>query len=947
MKSRLPIEFRQVAALLGILTLGLAGCSPDGRDSSRDTSRVGLLHPTVSWLDATAPAASFSAESILQRQAVFEVEPRQASDLDGFDFEPRPAEVRAVAESGVQVELARRSSLIWRVPVDFEAATTAGGTATAVEVEARGLRGKPLELRWRTTDGTAPTNALTDFSPLDLDQGLQRYRFVVRGAEGWRGRITELEFRSVSPVDDLLLRRLSVWSEELDVEQVDRWRQRALQIDLDGDARRALLTVDGDLLQRTVTLSREQLARAELRAAVAVPAWSAPARFRVTATSIDGPQWKEELRRQQIDANDGWREVRVPLASLADRLAEDAPDPLQVELSLEFEALVLDSGGSHGPGDAAQAAGFWAHPAIYAPRSDKETPTATPAPLNVILISIDTLRADRLSLYGHERSTSPNLDQWARRHAVIFEDAVAASPWTLPSHVSMLSGLDAHRHGVNLGSERVPSGLPLLAQELRDAGYATQAITGGGYLHPNFGLDRGFDAFRYWRDRRREAVDDELQTHARAAREWLEANTDRPFFLFFHTYAVHGPLRAHEPFYQRFGGRHQRHDVRIDSLPRSADTGFVEHNIATWYDPDNAHVLGDPDGDQLVGPDVLGPFYDSGIAAADQTLGEILRTLDRLDLSERTVVLVTSDHGEMLGEHGVYNHLYLYDENLQIPFLLAAPHEPAARPGRRVPTQVRSVDIVPTLLDLLDLPIPDDLDGISLRPLLRGEEQEIPAAWSYAASSNHGVALQDGRHKVIHKASVWPGGEELGLEDVSPRGPDTDTLQRQLRRSFLRDASGLRLRLQNPGSTRLEGRCQLAPFLPTNGLKSTDLESRCAHGPCIRRGQRNTQEFQLPAGTSVTLIAEVEVTRVEIWATLDGEEHHLRLNVENLSTVRAARLGPEGWQLLDRLLHPDEVGVLLWWDGPPSSREWAGTEGGAGGLPAELEAQLRALGYLQ
>ena len=168
---------------------------------------------------------------------------------------------------------------------------------------------------------------------------------------------------------------------------------------------------------------------------------------------------------------------------------------------------------------------------------------------------MDDLRADHLSLYGYRKVTSPNIDSWAGHHGVTFSNVVAASPWTLPSHVSLLSGLDALSHGVNFPQDAAGKDVLFLAEALREAGYRTGAVTGGGFLRPEYGFHQGFDRFRWWPGEigHPDELDDGLDTALR----WIETWADGPFFLFFHTYEVHSPFHRREPHFERLGGRLQ------------------------------------------------------------------------------------------------------------------------------------------------------------------------------------------------------------------------------------------------------------------------------------------------------------------------------------------------------------------------------------------------------
>ncbi len=949
--------------LVGVLLLGgsLMACG-DGAAPPSPRAR------TANWLEGP-DLGLLAPQRLLRRQAVLDRTFEQPADLGDLEVEPAPRQ-RLEHRQGVQLDFDAQVWVTLRLATDFEA-----DDVDAVEFVARGLRGRPVLLKWMSSTEEAFFGSLRAFSPERLQRGLERYRFPVEGRRGWAGRIRQLELRVPLSRNNFVVQQISAYREEVDPQLAEPWQAGTVQVDLDGDVRAGRLMLPGDHLRRRLVATPE----AELRAAVGVPAWSGPARFQLALVGRETP-----LAEWRVEAADGWQELRIQLATVLQG-ADDASDRQQlakdgVELELRLLADNVEQ--------ASRVAGLWAHPAVY----DRGTAVAprhrAPPPLNVVLISVDTLRADHLSLYGYNRPTSPHLDRWAAEHAVVFDDVVAPSPWTLPSHTSMFSGIDAHRHGVNLGSEEVPAGLRLLAEHMRDAGYTTQAFTGGGYLHPRYGLAQGFDAFRYWRDRRVDKSDDELLANVELTLRWLEAHADQPFFLFLHTYEVHGPLRTRQPFYKDFGGRVESGQLHVEVPARRADEGFVRRSYLRWKEPDRSDVDelagntpgsgstgGPPDAPspEIVDPEIASRFYDSSIAYFDRQLGWLLAALERLDLAQRTVVVLTSDHGELLGEHGVYNHYYLYDENLQVPLVLAVPGREWA--GRRVTEQVRSVDIVPTLLDILGLPPAKPADGVSLVGLVQGEGPPPPPAWSYAASSNYGIALQDGRTKVIEHTNAWPGGEGVGEEDLN--GGDSETarqLLRQLHRGFIRQVSGTRLRIQNPRGRDWYGRFRSSPApLFASNLKTVDLqcspplveedtvapsasvstpsrdvglaEEWLAGATCLRLDPDiQTAHFRIPAGETFTLFFESETDFARFHVLRDdGLTKALYLHLDDLGSFRAARFDGKNFELLDRALRPDEVGVMLWWEGLEEIRDAsANTEP----LPAELQAQLRALGYL-
>ncbi|MGE0640271.1 MAG: sulfatase-like hydrolase/transferase [Thermoanaerobaculia bacterium] len=286
-----------------------------------------------------------------------------------------------------------------------------------------------------------------------------------------------------------------------------------------------------------------------------------------------------------------------------------------------------------------------------------------PAP-PVVLISIDTLRSDRLRAWGYTAGDTPALDALARE-SILFEHAFAEVPLTLPSHASLFSGRLPPVHGVrdNVGFPFADAAGPLLAERLRAAGYATFGAVSSRVLSRDSGIARGFDL---WDEPGGAAVGGEIERPGgravEAARRWLGRRSAdaRPPFLFLHFYEPHAPYRPPEPF-------------------RTA--------------------LADP--------------YDGEIAAADRLVGEVLTMLRGAGLLDRAVLLVLSDHGEGLGDHGEDEHgILLHREALQVPLLLRLPG--VRRAGERVPRDVALVDVVPTLLELLSLSRDPTLPGVSL-----------------------------------------------------------------------------------------------------------------------------------------------------------------------------------------------------------------------------------------
>ncbi|HVQ30864.1 MAG TPA: tetratricopeptide repeat protein [Vicinamibacteria bacterium] len=293
-----------------------------------------------------------------------------------------------------------------------------------------------------------------------------------------------------------------------------------------------------------------------------------------------------------------------------------------------------------------------------------------PAVRNVLLISIDTLRADHLGAYGFPRPTSPSIDALARE-GVVFTGAHTPVPMTLPAHVSLLTGTLPPTHGLrdNLAN-RLPEGSLTLAEMLKARGFTTGAIVSSFVLDRRFGTSQGFDTY----DDRFQAVhkigdisERKGDETTRQARAWLDEHKDRPFFLFVHFYDPHDPYEPPEPF----------------------ASSWKEHP------------------------------YEGEIAFADHCVGEVLEKLRQLGLFENTLVVLTGDHGEMLGEHGELNHgFFIYEGALHVPLIVRVPG--ATGMPRKVDLPVSLIDVVPTILSQVGAPLPKEAQGVDLSPWLAG-----------------------------------------------------------------------------------------------------------------------------------------------------------------------------------------------------------------------------------
>lgn len=301
------------------------------------------------------------------------------------------------------------------------------------------------------------------------------------------------------------------------------------------------------------------------------------------------------------------------------------------------------------------------------------TPAAAqrPAKPNLLVVTVDTLRADRVGAYGYGAGRTPVLDGLAAR-GVLCSRAFSHVPLTLPSHSTIFTGLLPLSHGVRDNGERLGPGPTTLAEIALSRGYATAAIVGAFPVDSRFGLSRGFETYDDLygsRNRIRDMafVERRAEEVNRKADEWIVANGDRPFFLWVHYFDPHAPYDPPPPYDREFTGRE----------------------------------------------------YDGEIAYADACLGRLLAALESRGHVDDTLVVVTSDHGEGLGAHEEKTHgIFIYDATLHVPLIIAGPG--VRTRGRKLDAEVGLVDVLPTICDLMGWPAPQGLPGRSLAPLASG-----------------------------------------------------------------------------------------------------------------------------------------------------------------------------------------------------------------------------------
>ena len=332
-----------------------------------------------------------------------------------------------------------------------------------------------------------------------------------------------------------------------------------------------------------------------------------------------------------------------------------------------------------------------------------------PDQLNVLLITLDTTRWDRVGAYGDRSAATPNLDRLAEQ-GVLFEQTIAAAPLTLPAHSTILTGLLPPRHGVrDNGGYVLDPRHTTLATSLKAAGRQTGAFVGAFVLDSKFGLNQGFDTYydKFDMSRQRSVS---LGSIARRAAEvvdnampWLDQHSSQPFFAWLHFYDAHSPYEPPEPYLSRFRDRP----------------------------------------------------YMGEIAYVDSQVGRVLEWLDTRQLSDRTIVIVIGDHGESLNEHGEGTHgLFIYESTTRVPFIVRTPYSGVR--SHRVRAIVRGEDVMPTVLEMVGRQPPAGIQGRSLAPLLADAVADLNLdaySESLYAKNHYGWselrALRSGRFKYI------------------------------------------------------------------------------------------------------------------------------------------------------------------------------------------------------
>ncbi len=425
-------------------------------------------------------------------------------------------------------------------------------------------------------------------------------------------------------------------------------------------------------------------------------------------------------------------------------------------------------------------------------------PGTIPPPARVILIGIDTLRADHLSCYGYRRPTSPAIDAVAESEGVRFDRAHAAAPWTLPSSISTMTSLYPSRHQVEHDNATMAPGIPTLASVFRDSGWHSAAFVTHIYVSHLFGFDTGFVEFHEPSVRMDFVEGFQLRANQLTdmALPWLEQHREERFFLYLHYFDPHLNYDPPPPYDTMFTDPQYRGEA-------IGNYAFCEPFISR--DSDMAAV----DREHIVA------LYDGEIAFADHHIGRLFAALRELEMWDDTLLMILADHGEEFEDHGAIGHSpSMFQEVLRVPLIVKLP---GGRPeGWRpaVGEVVSNIDIAPTVLDVAGLTPPASFQGRSLVPLMQRPGENATVFSRTLRGGTVAVVVQD-QQKLIHTAEEGSASSDLVFDlQHDPSERSSLTTRRPERTENLRNTlfeQARRGRALGPPTTGRTGAVELTP----------------------------------------------------------------------------------------------------------------------------------------
>ncbi len=415
-----------------------------------------------------------------------------------------------------------------------------------------------------------------------------------------------------------------------------------------------------------------------------------PVTFQVKICPADGRAEDAILLVRTITTPHRWEAVQVDLSDYAGQEVS-----LSLSLAAEKEGTV----------------GFWGSPvirnsgAIPPPAISENDAFSRETPQGVILIWADALRWDHLKAYGYSRETAPVLSRMAAEGA-LFHDCVSQATWTLPSTSSLLTSLYQTTHGVvDLGEDVLPVTATTMPEVFHDAGYATLSFSSIWFTGRQFNMHQGFDELHEY-DPPVEKISKTAREYVNRLLGWLEAHREVPFFVFLHVYDPHAPYEPYPPYDTLWAdpARKKEYESIVGPFSKKMTLPTLKELEKAGIDPDEFFSL-------------MKDWYDGSIRAMDTEIGRILERLEELGLDDKTLVIFMSDHGEQFLDHGGMGHsTTVYSEATHVPLIIRWPG--VVPEGAEVFETVRTIDLMPTILELCRLPLPEGMQGQSLLPLL-------------------------------------------------------------------------------------------------------------------------------------------------------------------------------------------------------------------------------------
>lgn len=416
---------------------------------------------------------------------------------------------------------------------------------------------------------------------------------------------------------------------------------------------------------------------------------------------------------------------------------------------------------------------------------------------NILMIAIDTCRADHFSVYGYERSTTPNMDRLARR-GVLFESAYAQTNWTLPSFASLLTGKYPRRLGMFEEGKRLTKfdyidpklsdAETTLPEALKKAGYRTAGFFTGRFNGPAYGFGQGFDLYRDYTSNSdmEKGSKNSFASFLPEAYKWMEKKSSAPFFIIFNPFELHRPYLPPAEFLKPYAGSYKG-VLAYTRLSKPVLSGITKDERGWSFSPDNK--ADDEDSSPKAEPpaakgppvrlgqadiDYIVARYDASLGYVDNLIGELVERVSR-ETRDNTIIILTADHGEGLGDHGGFLHCTnpprLYEELVHVPLMIYVPEKWLKAGVAVVKQPVELTDLMPTILDLAKIPKPPPgMQGKSLVGVITGKTKEGTDRPVFAETAGYGFHLRSvkaGSWKLIRVETMNGAAPRTELYDLA------------------------------------------------------------------------------------------------------------------------------------------------------------------------------------